>query len=276
MEYKEPHDRLAKNGYASSIMNGTTVEGGLRSITYKSIYALKLVEELSSAREAVLPTKEDSFSLTDKNLESRRVLSLKLELEALEALKLIRNTSTDQVVDQFNLQLDNELLSTKSISEEYQKALLEKCGCFASDNTVTFKRFISKEPVATMEEVEGFDGTMYHQAAERRREEERIENEKFALEAQKLEEEAMMEELEMRQQDVRPVVDIMNQHIPTHNKMHVDPPAMGYNNQHVPAHTNMQVVPPFIPPGPPDMSFNLENNLGTSSYAGSYSTTPGI
>lgn len=201
LDYKEPLERLTKYGYASCISNGNTVEGGLRSLTYKSIYALKLVDELNMAKNAIAPCGFEILLLAESKLSGDSVASLRSELEALKSRNGTRNTSVDAMVDSFNSQLDNELLEKKTITEEYQNTLLQKCGDTVSDSTVTFKKFISNEPVATMEEVEGFDGTMYHQAAERRREEERVENEKLALEAQKLEEEAMMEEMNFRNQE---------------------------------------------------------------------------
>lgn len=258
-EYKEPSERLTKYGYASCILNGNTVEGGLRSLTYKSIYALKLVEELNLAKNAMINSDREILLLGNTDFTSDHVSALRTDIENLKSRSGTRDTTADQMVDSFNSRLDKELLESKSISEDYQKLLLDMCGETVTDNSVTFKRFISNEPVATMEEVDGFDGTMYHQAAERRRQEERLENEKLALEAQKLEEEAMMEELKYRE----------------HEKGLMDPaPIINHDASETPA---MEIDPPVVLANASamnDLSFNVGNNLGMSSQSGSYSTTP--
>lgn len=258
-EYKEPTEHLTKFGYASCILNGNTVEGGLRSLTYKAIYALKLVEELNLVKYAIIPSDLEVLLLCEPKLTPDHVRALRADIDDLKSKSGTRNTSADQMVDLFNSRLDKELLESKSISEDYQKLLLDVCGGSVTDNSVTFKRFISNEPVATMEEVEGFDGTMYHQAAERRRQEERLENEKLALEAQKLEEEAMMEELKYRE----------------HEKVLMETTQINHND--VLDALAMDIDPPVVPGGPSavsDLSFNVGDNLGFSSQSGSYSTTP--
>lgn len=258
-EYKEPTEHLTKYGYASCILNGNTVEGGLRSLTYKSVYALKLVEELNLAKYAVIPSEPEILLLGNTKLTADHVSALRADIDGLTSKSGTRDTTADQMVDMFNSRLDKELLESKNISDDYQKLLLDMCGDSVTDNSVTFKRFISNEPVATMEEVEGFDGTMYHQAAERRRQEERLENEKLALEAQKLEEEAMIEELKYREHEkVRnEAAQMRDNDISVNLAMHVDPPAV-----------------PNAPSVVSDLSFNVDNNLEYSSQSGSYSTTP--
>lgn len=256
-QYCEPSERLARYGYASSFLNGNTIEGGLRSVTYKSIYALKLVEELNLAKNVIVPSDMELIQLHEHKIGSDKVASLREELQVLASKRGTRDTSADQMVDLFNSQLDKELLEDKSISEEYQSKLLEICGNEVTDSSVTFKRFISNEPVATMEEVVGFDGTMYLQAAERRREEERLENERLALEAQKLEEEALLEELKFREQEK--------------NRMEADqfrlqPPVLNL------AMINDSLTD--IPQTLGDLSFNLAaDNLAASSNPESCSTT---
>lgn len=255
VEYKEPKEHLTKFGYASSILNGNTVEGGLKSITYKSIYALKLVEGIEIVKDVLVSSDPEVLLLLDKGVDADRIAELRSQLEALKSKSLDRNTSTDQLIESANTQLDQELLQNKSVSQGYQDKVLENFSEVITDCSITFKKFISNEPVATMEEVEGFDGTMYHRAAERRREEERLENERFALEAQKLEEEAMLDELNMRQ---------------AQNQMRPEISQRSYNSQV--GGSAMLVDPPSSLPVQTDY---MNPGLATPSYTGSYSTTPG-
>lgn len=259
VEYKEPKEHLTKFGYASSILNGNTVEGGLKSITYKSIYALKLVEESELVKHSIVSSDTELLSLLEKSVDVGRIAKLRSELENLKSTTPTRDTINDQLIEALNSKLDEQLLQSKSITQEYQDEVLGNCRDVITDNSVTFKKFISNEPVATMEEVEGFDGTMYHRAAERRREEERLENERFALEAQKLEEEAMLDELNMRQ---------------VQDQMKSEQSQDSYNIQLGGSARQVDQFPSH--PAPSNSSFDSNRGPVAPSYSSSYSTTPGI
>ena len=273
-EYREPVEQLTKHGYASSVLNGTTVEGGLRSITYKSIYALQLVENLDRVRRVMAPLTLEVLLLRDTALGEDQIPVLRAEVDALRARVPVRDIATDVLVADLNEQLDRELTNGKTIGPEYQARVMAACGDVAPDNSILFKKFISNEPVATMEAVEGFDGTMYHQAAERRREEERFENERFALEAKRLEEEAMMEEMKIRQQEQW--LQKLQEQSGAHGGNGVSGGRFAGGPQARNGASPMDLdTPVSAPPYTGDLSLKEQSYLRTSSYGDSSISLPG-
>lgn len=201
-EYKEPNERNASFGFASSILNGNTVEGGLRSLTYKSIYALKLVENLDAMRSAVICPQPQLLRISEFDvITSERVQQLETEIAEVKSARTTRNQTNDENISQFNLRLDQELESNKAVSEQYSNELKKFYLDVIPDVDLTFgntthKFTTLKAPVevAKMQDVAGFDALIYERAAERRKIEEQKQKEEEELrkieEAKRLQEEA--------------------------------------------------------------------------------------
>lgn len=177
-EYKEPSERTAAFGFASSILNGNTIEGGLRSLTYKSIFALKLTEELDVVRKTIVPEEFQLLRITEQDLVTSDRLE-RLRKEIAETQRCQRNEGNDEKIQGFNLRLDEELNNTKGVSEAYSKELknfyleLYPDLSISYDNEAYKKHRLDIEvSVERMEDVEGFDGAIYAQKAEERIKEE--------------------------------------------------------------------------------------------------------
>lgn len=221
-EYKEPAERNASYGFASSILNGNTIEGGLRSLTYKSIYALKLVEDLDTMRNAVSGPQPQLLRISEFDvITSERVQQLQSEIEEVRNARTTRNHANDEKISQFNLRLDQELENNKFISDAYSSELKKYYLDMIPDMNISFDNSThrvskAKIPVeaSKMQDVEGFDSSIYERAAERRQIEEqkqkeeeelrRIENER---KRQEEEEEAARQAAEAQEADKMDVED---------------------------------------------------------------------
>lgn len=178
-EYKEPSERTSVLGFASSILNGNTVEGGLRSLTYKSIFALKLVDELDLVRDCIVSDKPQLTRITDTDTSKNRLEALRSEVSELKTIKPARDSADDQKVLQFNLRLDEELNQNRLVSDSYSNDVKEYYLLVFQNLDITFsnKSYVKhtvkyQGKVERMEDVEGFDRSIYERARERRMEEE--------------------------------------------------------------------------------------------------------
>lgn len=190
-DYKEPSDPTPQIGLVSLILNGNTADGGLRSITYKAVYAALLVEELDMARNAVIAGESQLTKITDSEFTTQgKIAQLS---EEVAALKREKNPSilTEAVHDEVSLlngNLDTEIRASKNVTPESSKKVLafkKEARGFNQKYAIT-KLAITKN-ARKMEDVAGFDTEIYLRAAERRREEEqqKIENERLLVEQQK-------------------------------------------------------------------------------------------
>lgn len=201
-EYKEPAERNASLGFASSILNGNTIEGGLRSLTYKSVYALKLVEDLDMVRGAVIQSQPQLYRISEFDvITPDRVKQLYAEIEEVKNARTTRNHANDEKILQFNLELDKELENNKSVSDAYSGELKKYYLEMIPDMNISFDNSTHRNSktkcpveVAKMEDVEGFDVSIYARAAERRQIEEQKRREEEKLRA--LEEERKLKEKE--------------------------------------------------------------------------------
>lgn len=200
-EYKEPAERNASLGFASSILNGNTIEGGLRSLTYKSIYALKLVEDLDTMRNALIQPTPELLRISEFDVITlERVEQLHSEIEEVKNARTTRNHANDEKILQFNLNLDSELDNNKLVSEQYSNELkkyyldlIPEVDVSFINKTYNVTKIKPPVSVAKMEDVAGFDKSMYERAAERRQIEEIKRQEE---EARLLEEERQRQEAE--------------------------------------------------------------------------------
>lgn len=187
--YKEPTERNASLGFASSIINGNTIEGGLRSLTYKSIYALKLVEDLDMVRNAVLLPQPQLYRISEFDvITPDRLKQLHTEIEEVKSSRTTRNHANDETILQFNLNLDKELENNKSVGDAYSSELKKYYLEMIPDTNLSFDNSTHRVTkikcpvdVAKLEDVEGFDASIYERAAERRQLEEEKQREEERL-----------------------------------------------------------------------------------------------
>ncbi|SGZ58704.1 CIC11C00000004521 [Sungouiella intermedia] len=250
--YKEPAERNAGLGFASSILNGNTIEGGLRSLTYKSIYALKLVEELDTMRNALIQPTPELLRISEFDVISlERVQQLHSEIEEVKNAKTARNHANDEKILQFNLSLDTELDTNKLVSEQYSSEVKKYYLDMIPDMNVSFNNSTHsvtkiKCPVdiTRMEDVEGFDKSIYERAAERRELEEKKRQEEEALRI--LEEERKRQEAEAAQaaQAAQAAADLVVAET-ADTRMHLDEDYLSYS-----ASPSMDQLSPVVQDSP--------------------------
>lgn len=190
LDYKKPNEQTAPLGYASSIINGNTVNGGLRSLTYKSIYAHQLTEELDLARSAITGNySADLLKIIDTPFVTEDYLNTLKQSSQQESRKI----TAGEELQKLNAQLEQEIQANGAVSE----ALASKIRGFASKDSTnlgaTWKKITTNIPVARMEDTEGFDSSIYELSRQRREAEER----------KKLQEEQEKRELEQAQEQAR-------------------------------------------------------------------------
>lgn len=179
-QYREPAEHTAAMGFASSILNGNTVEGGLRLLTYKSIYALRLVEELDTARSMLVGEPAQLLRLVERDVVTPdRVAALQADVAAVRAHKVLRNKTLDEQVLRFNSRLDDEL-AAKTVSADYARDLLA-FHAVEPERTHAVRSYKVPVAVEAMEQVAGFDGAAYEQAARSRKEEAAAQREQDAV-----------------------------------------------------------------------------------------------
>lgn len=172
--YKEPNESTTSLGYALSILNGNTAEGGLRSLTYKSVYASQLIEESELAKLAVVPGDFQLLRIIEKDIAtSLRLQQLRDEISSIKSTSIQRKTDTDEEIKALGSQLEQELVETKSISPAYRELLKEYQAIPSLNLRYTVRKMNINVKVQRMKDVKGFDSSMYQRAEERRAEEER-------------------------------------------------------------------------------------------------------
>jgi len=115
----DPSPATLKN-FPSSIINGVTEEGGLFSLTFKSVTSTSLIENLDLIRKTVFDSKKVEISrIRDHEFEGQKILKELLE----EVSQLKKNDSTENVViDDDNIlkihdKLQHALESRQSVAE---------------------------------------------------------------------------------------------------------------------------------------------------------------
>lgn len=112
--YEAPKESLLN--FPSSIMNGITKEGGLVSLTFKSITCAKLVEGLDWMREAIIKDQEefDPIRINENDHDANKILGdLKQEIQHLKEKphQKSQNDDVNQLQSKFNESLiDHESL----------------------------------------------------------------------------------------------------------------------------------------------------------------------
>ncbi|PIS50102.1 hypothetical protein CJI97_004792 [Candidozyma auris] len=186
--FKEPNEKIAPLGYASSVLNGNTVEGGLRSLTYKSIFASQLVDNLSAVKACITGEGEELSRISEKDwITKEKIEQLRKEVAEFKNRKDTRNHDNDEKISSFNLRLDDELNAKKEVSSHYSDELKQYYTVLYPDMNISFNNEESfrisrnvKIPVEVqrMEDVPGFDGSIYVAKAEQRKREEEEERRK--------------------------------------------------------------------------------------------------
>lgn len=195
--YKEPADQTSSLGYASSILNGNTVDGGLRSLTYKSIFAANLVELANTMKKAIAVEDPELLTIKDKkHITPETLLLLKAQVTALR-----ENLPDAQRLDailQLNAQMDQELRESGILSPTTQESLSSLSRNYTIKSADFAKVGVSfPVNVQTVNDVPGFDTSIYALAAQRRAVEEARRKEE---EARRIEEERVQEELRKQEQ----------------------------------------------------------------------------
>lgn len=193
-QYKEPSERTAAFGFALSILNGNTVEGGLRLLTYKSIYASKLTEELALVRRTIVPEPVHLLRVTEAEYATpSRVAALKKEISEIRPVEV----HEDESIDALNKLIDsttNFEQITNQLSAELQQVGATLAYSILEPLPYKLHRVQHTLPVERMEDVEGFDGSIYAVKAEQHRREE--EERELALQEQLRREQEELQEAE--------------------------------------------------------------------------------
>lgn len=153
--YDDAPATLTTYGTASSIMNGNTEEGGLKSLTYKSVNAFKLVEDLDLIKNSIISSSSVSsiIRITDEDYASSDLIKkLTEEVDTLKKNNNSRNTETDEIINKLNLGLDNELLKNKSISSQYNSQVVER---YEQENKIKLKFSTSEYDVKKISNIGG-------------------------------------------------------------------------------------------------------------------------
>ncbi|KAM9887696.1 hypothetical protein OXX79_013442, partial [Metschnikowia pulcherrima] len=165
-------------GLASSILNGNTADGGLRSITYKAVYASQLIEELDMARRAVVPGEFKLTEITDKICTTpEKLAELKAQANALtqayqDEPKSGENSAAEDEITRLNSQLDADLRAERKVGESVAKTAQNWAGQAPQLNQkYAVQKLASPSNLRRMEDVPGFDSSIYVRAAQRRQEE---------------------------------------------------------------------------------------------------------
>ncbi|GEQ69078.1 hypothetical protein JCM33374_g2749 [Metschnikowia sp. JCM 33374] len=179
-EYKEPSNPTAPLGFASSIVNGNTADGGIRSITYKAVFAAQLIDELDMARRALVVGEPQLTEITEnKYVNAEKASSLSSEVESLKSQKATAADAFTQAVgpaeddiSHLNRLLEDELRASKSVSDTFAGKLRGVSSeAHGVNETARFRKVPVPVEVRKMEDVAGFDVSMFYEAAKRRREE---------------------------------------------------------------------------------------------------------
>lgn len=168
--YGDAPGTLTSYGTASSIMNGNTVEGGLKSLTYKSTNAHKLVEDLDLIKSAIIG--KDSLAsiirISEKDyVTSDLIKKLSEELDGLKKNSNPRNIQTDEIINKLNIGLDNELLQNKSVSSQYNSQVIKsyelenKVELNFTTNEYVIKKLTDIIPADKFEDVKNIDLSAY-------------------------------------------------------------------------------------------------------------------
>lgn len=188
-EYKEPSERISAMGFASSILNGNTVEGGLRSLTYKSIFALELVDEADLVKQCIVSGEPQLTRICETDLASDRVEKLRAEIQALQNAQ--RSTAVDQQIDHFSSRLEQEL-EAKSVSSAYSSDVKKFYQELFPDMAIRYggsgyvvHTVACPVKVDRMEDAVGFDRSIYERAHERKLEEERLKQQELQKERER-------------------------------------------------------------------------------------------
>lgn len=195
--YKEPAEQTSNLGYASSILNGNTVDGGLRSLTYKSIFALNLVELANTMKKAIVVENPELLNITDKRYLTPDTLLL-LNAQVATLRENLPDAQRLDAILQLNAQMDQELREYGRLSPANQEALSSLSRNYEIKSGEFAKVAVSfPVNVQTVNDVPGFDTSIYALAAQRRAMEEARRKEE---EARRLEEERIQEELRKQEQ----------------------------------------------------------------------------
>lgn len=180
--YKEPNEKVAPLGFASSVINGNTVEGGLRSLTYKSIFALQLVDNYSTMKGCIVGEDGTLLRISEKDwINDETINRLRKEVDELKSQKGTRNEDNDEKISLFNLRLDDELNQKKEVTSQYSEELKQYYTVLFPDTNISFNNELYRisrsvklpVDVKKMQDVKGFDSSIYAvKAEERKREEE--------------------------------------------------------------------------------------------------------
>lgn len=137
--YEEPDEQPTSAGYASSILNGNTTQGGLKSVTYKAVNTANLIENLYLVRNALIKTEYEALRVNDKDyatsalIEELRADNSKLNEEAVAA----KQNAADDDITRFSDQLETQLLQ-KLLSKAYGDDLISSYQQLVADKRLVF------------------------------------------------------------------------------------------------------------------------------------------
>lgn len=114
--YPEPASTQTEYGAPASLLNGDTDEGGLLQVTYKTILASKVVDNLGLIHRSLVKETNnfEAIRINDEDYVTPELINeLKAEITTLKESSGSRNYVTDEKVESLNSLLDNELLHKK-------------------------------------------------------------------------------------------------------------------------------------------------------------------
>lgn len=149
--------------FPSSVVSGATAEGGLYSLTFKSISYADYVEKSHLLRKAIIPQKEEAILVNDiVKLDEEYLKKLKEEVESYE-----NSMAVDKQNDDEHQKLDQALQSKtplgpigKEIIADYEKNIGGKKLAFLKNDHVSFK-VQTPSNVESIHDVTDLDTTAY-------------------------------------------------------------------------------------------------------------------
>ncbi|KAI5967040.1 hypothetical protein KGF57_000468 [Candida theae] len=158
---------MTLKNFPSSIMNGVTREGGLYSLTLKSINCAKYVENNDNMRRVFKKRKLEVPKISHLN-RSEILEKLLKDVEKERGMKLDLQTAEDDRITTLNTQWDTLLKSDADLSDINNKVLQEiesggKRFRFVDDKYSLAKDVVTDVYVDRIEDVKDLDLTEYEQ-----------------------------------------------------------------------------------------------------------------
>ena len=153
----EPAPASLRN-FPSSIVNGVTAEGGLFSLTFKSVTCATLVENYDLMRRAIFPPEKVELSrIIDHKVDYKDILNnLKTEVEAEKVMTDTDVTPVDELQRQLQVILENDLNLSEfgeKLKQEYEARNPTKVLAFSDKEYTSLTLEIPEVKVDSIDDV---------------------------------------------------------------------------------------------------------------------------